>query len=138
MTGSVLQPDLPLAADDGALMRVLRQAGLGRDCVIRVTGPAGLTAVLCLYRRGYERAAYVHPNWVTVRGAADALLIPHACGMQELAGLLERGDGLREGGILIVQTCASRSSQPADGLPAILEPRGYEIEQHVSDRGRAM
>ena len=132
---SHLQPGHTLAADGRALNRVLRQAGLTKDSVLRVTGPAGPAAALWLNRHGYERAAYVHPNWVAAMGSADALLVPHACGAEELADLLHEGDCVREGGALIVQASSDRFTRGFDSLRALLQPLGYQIEKHISDRG---
>ena len=120
------------------MARVLRQAGVARDSVIRVTGPSGLTAVLWLYRHGYEKAAYVHANWVSSTRTADALLIPHPCHGEELAGLLERGDCLREGGVLIVQTPAHLTDFELDQIGSLLEMHGYEPGQRVFEKGAAV
>src|SRR5579872_7515529 len=48
------QPSQPLAADGGALSRVLKHAHLSKESVLRVTGPAGTTAAIWLNRHGYE------------------------------------------------------------------------------------
>ena len=138
MTTCILQPAQPLAADDGALTRVLRQAGVTRQSAVRVTGPAGLTAVLWLYRHGYGQAAYVHANWVASTRSADALLIPHPCGGEELAGLLDRGDCLRDGGVLIVQTPAELTDFELDTMVALLDARGYRLEHRLFEKGRAV
>ena len=132
---SHLQPGHTLAADGRALNRVLRQAGLTKDSVLRVTGPAGPAAALWLNRHGYERAAYVHPHWVAAMASADALLVPHACGTEELADLLHDGDCVREGGVLIVQASSDRFTRGFDSLRALLQPLGYHLEKHLSDRG---
>jgi hypothetical protein len=136
MASSSLQPAQPLAADGGALSRVLQQAGVSRDSVLRVTGAAGLTAIFWLCRHGYERAAYVHPDRVATMVPADALLIPQACGTRALAVLLQGGGCLREGGALIVQTLSE--AQGGDDLRAVLEPLGYQIERRLSDKGRGV
>ena len=135
MSSLTLQPARPLAADDDSLLRVLKQAGVGKDDLIRVSGPAGPAAVLCLYRHGYERAAYVHPNWISATRAADAMLIPHPCGTTELAGMIQGGDCLREGGVLIVQVQADRSAQAADSVPELLRHVGYDVAGGLSGRG---
>jgi hypothetical protein len=127
---------LPALATDGrALARVLARAGLTRESIVRVTGPAGPTATLWLNRHGYDHAAYVHPNWVAARAAADALLIPHACGAEELADLLHDGDCVRDGGVLILQAAPDRFAKGYDSLYSVLQPLGYRMEQHISDRG---
>lgn len=138
MTTCLLQPAQPLAADDAALSRVLRQAGVTKQSNVRVTGPSGLTTVLWLYRHGYEQAAYVHANWVSSTRTADALLIPHPCGSEELAGLLQHGDCLRDGGVLIVQTPAELTDFELDQIAARLESLGYQLEHRVFEKGRAV
>jgi hypothetical protein len=131
-----LQPAHTLAADGGSLKRVLKQAGVTKDSVVRVTGPAGPVAAIWLYRHGYEHAAYVHPNWVAAKASADALLIPHACATEELADLLQGGDCLREGGVLIVQVSFGRFAPGFDSVAAVLRPLGYQVESHICDHGR--
>ena len=118
------------------MTRLLQRAGLTKKSVIRVTGPAGMTAIMWLYRHGYERAAYVHTNWVATMQTADALLVPHTCEVQELKDLLQAGSGLREGGVLIVQTSADASVPGPDSVPGILEPLGYRVEYRLDERGR--
>jgi hypothetical protein len=136
MATYALPPAAPLAADGAVLSRVLQQAGVTKTSVIRVTGPVGATAVLWLFRNGYERAAYVHANWVATMVSVDALLIPHACGLQELADLLEGGDCLRDGCVLIVQTPSAPFAEGSDSVSAVLKPLGYQVEQRLSDKGR--
>lgn len=133
-----LQPAAPLAADGALLARILRQAGALKESVIRVTGPAGLAAVLALYRQGFEKAAYVHANWVSSTRTADVFLIPHPCGHQELDELLERGDCLRDGGVLIAQTAAELPDATLEAIVMLLEGRGYGVEQRLFDKGRAV
>jgi hypothetical protein len=129
MAGSTLQPTPPLAADGAALSHVLQWAGVTKESVVRVTGPAGPTAVLWLCRHRYKNAAYVPLHWVAAMAATDALLIPQACAPSELSRILQDGACVREGGVLIVQT------PPEKAVDAVLEPLGYEIEQHLSDKG---
>jgi hypothetical protein len=136
MTACNAQPIQPLAADGPAMTRILQRARVGRDSVIRVTGPAGATAILWLSRHGYERAAYVHSHWVATVSPADALLIPQTCTAQDLAELLQGGDCVREGGVLIVQAPPARSALPGDSVPTLLQSRGYQVQDHVSERGR--
>jgi hypothetical protein len=129
-------PQTPLGADGGALARTLRQAGVAKASNIRVTGPAGMTAVRWLYRRGYEGASYVHPNWAGARGCADVLLIPHGCEPEELAALLARGHGLREGGVVIVQAASSRGDAEVDSIPMVLTAAGCRVEGRIAEHGR--
>jgi hypothetical protein len=136
MAKLAVQPTPPLAADGAALAHVLHRAGVTKGSAIRVTGPTGPTAVLWLYRHGYERAAYVHPNWVATMGSVDALLVPHACGAQELSDLLHNARCMREGAVLIVQTPPNGSAQGLDSIPDLLRPMGYRIEHCLSEKGR--
>lgn len=136
MATIALQPTPPLAADGAALAHALHCAGVTKASAIRVTGPAGPTAVLWLYRHGYEHADYVHAHWVATMGSVDALLVPHACGAQELADLLQDAKWMREGAVVIVQTLANDSSPGHHSIPDLLEPLGYQIERCLSDKGR--
>ncbi|MDR3513272.1 MAG: hypothetical protein P4L73_16670 [Caulobacteraceae bacterium] len=134
----IVQSVQPLGADGPALARLLQQAGLGKSAVLRVTGPAGLTAALWLCRHGFEHAAYVHPNWVGTMRSADALVVPHACASEELGRLLQDGDCLREGGVLIVQTATDAPANGVDAVSLLLEALGYRLEHRLSDKGRAI
>ena len=136
MTTFSLQPTQPLAADGAALTSILQQAGVTKTSLVRVTGPAGPTAVLWLGRHGYERAAYVYSNRVATMQPADALLVPHACRTQELADLLGGGGCVREGGVLVAQTQSERFVPGYDSVSAVLEPLGYQVERRVCDKGR--
>jgi hypothetical protein len=129
-------PQAPLAADGGALARTLRQAGVAKGANIRVTGAAGVTAVLWLYRYGYEGAYYIHPNWAGARGQADVLLIPNSCEPEELAALLARGHGLRAGGLVIVQAAPYRGEPELDTIPTVLAATGCRIQAHMAEHGR--
>jgi|SRR5579871_5404838 len=129
-------PLAPLAADGVALARILRLAGVARASNIRVTGPAGVAAVLMLYRHGYEGAAYVHPNWAGSHGQADVLLIPHSCEPQELAALLARGHGLRDGGLIIVQAAPGHADDELVSIRSVLAANGCRVQARVAERGR--
>ena len=136
MMTSALQPASPIAADGAAMSRILHRAGVSKDSVVRVTGPAGTTAILWLYRHGYERAAYVHAHWVASMVEAEALLIPHTCGARELANTLQDGTCLREGGVLIVQTAPDASGHGGEDVAQVLAELGYGLEHRLSDKGR--
>jgi len=126
----------PLGADGPALHRVLRHAGVGRTSVVRVTGPSGLIAALWLCRHGWTRTDYVHANWAGTVGSVDALVVPHVCGGRELMALLEGGDCLREGGVLIVQTAPAGADAGQDPLPVLLASLGFQLERGLTDRRR--
>jgi hypothetical protein len=131
-----IQPAQPLAADDAALTHVLNRAGVAKHSLVYVTGPSALMAMLWLNRHGYQRPLYASPAALERLAPADALLVPHACEVKELAALLHDGACLREGGVLIVQTSAARSALGGESLPAALAPIGFEIQCRISDRGR--
>jgi len=132
-----VQPSPPLAADGAALARVLHQAGVAKDSLIWVTGPAGLAALIWLGREGYRQASYAHANRIAAMGAADALLIPHACGPADLAEVLRDARCLREGGVLIAQIWTGPSSWPGDA-DSFIESLGFHVEAHVAEHGRTV
>ena len=127
-----------LAADGGSLKRVLKQAGVTKDSVVRVTGPAGPAAATWLYRHGYEHAAYVPADWVAAKSSADVLLIPHACATEELADLLQSGDCLHRrrradrSESLRTRSAPGFDSVAADASPARLSGR----RAHFGPRAR--
>lgn len=130
------QAEQPLGADGPALGRILRQAGLGKSSIVRVTGPAGLTAALWLCRHGFEHAAYVHARWVGSMRSVDALIAPHAATSHELKALLAGADCLREGGVLIAQTAREDLAGGVDPVSQLLASLGYQLEHQISDKGR--
>jgi len=132
------QPTLPLAADGEAMARALHHAGVGKDQSIWVTGPAGLPALLWLYRAGYGGASYVHANRLAAMRPADAVLIPHACTPRELADLLREATCLREGGALVVQVAGELSADTLGDIPSILEPLGYRVQRRLYEKGRTV
>ena len=82
------------------------------------------------------RAFFPDVLHIQPRAPADVLLIPHTCGTRELSDLIEDGACLREGGTLIVQSTSERFVQDYGGLPALFQTLGYQVEQHLCDRGR--
>lgn len=134
-----LQPTAPLAADGAALAHVLQRAGVSRNSLIRVTGPAGPTAMLWLGHNGYRRTVYaraISANAPTE--PADAWLVPHACTKPELAELLEGVEALREGGVLILQAAARRAADDLDGVLSLLHAFDFRIELSLLDKGRVV
>ena len=132
-----LQPAAPLAADGAALAHVLQRAGVSRNSLIRVTGPAGPTAMLWLGRNGYRRTVYARAiSGGAQTEPADAWLVPHACSKAELAELLESVEALRDGGVLILQAAARRTAEDGDGVLGLLHAFDFQIELSLVDRGR--
>jgi hypothetical protein len=135
---SSLQPALPIAADTEAMRHVLRRADVAHGSQMLVTGPAGLTAVIWLYRHGYPRAIYIPEGRVAGTAApGDALLIPHACPAEELADVLGDGGCVRDGGVLIVQAPDIRTGE-LETLPAVMERTGFAVETQIASRGHAV
>jgi hypothetical protein len=131
-----IQPAQPLAADGVALTHVLTRAGVGKQSLVHVTGPSGPMAMLWMNRHGYRNALYVPASRIGAMAPADALLVPHSVEAEELTQLLQGGECLREGGVLIVQTSAARSALGGESIPAALAPIGFQVQCRLSDRGR--
>jgi hypothetical protein len=131
-----IQPAQPLAADGAALTHVLNLAGVGKQSLVRVTGPSGPIAMLWLNRHGYRNALYVPASRIGAMAPADALLVPHSVEAEELTELLRDGEHLHVGGVLIVQTSAARSALGGDSIPVAFEPIGFQVQCRISDRGR--
>lgn len=74
-------------------------------------------------------------NWLGAAGSVDALVVPHACTVRELATLLQGGDCLREGGVLIVQAPPNVGSA-TESLPTLLRSLGYQLERGLTDKRR--
>jgi hypothetical protein len=132
MAAPELQSDEPIAGDAAAMARILGEAGVTRDRLVRVTGRAGLTAVFWLCRAGWAQAAYVHPKWIPGMPAAAALLIPHPCRPDELIGLLH-GAAMPKGRLLIVQAGSEAPGAGENGFAAALASLGYRVEGHIFD-----
>ena len=128
--------DLPQHARGDTLTEVLTAAGVNRDSIVRVTGPAGLAALLWFSRHGFNQVGYVRAdNHPLVDG--DLLLIPQTCEAPVLDAILSHGPGVRPGGVLIVQT-----PEPAEGkldpIHGLLKRHGYAIERCLHGRHREM
>jgi hypothetical protein len=136
MTVHLYQPLQPLAADGAALGRVLHAAGVDKDDLIRVVGPSGPIAALWLSRHGYDRAVYVR-SAAAVRGLpADALLIAQPCAAEDLGALIGDGEGLADGGALIVQTRPGRQGEETEAVAALLRRLGFIAQRQLNDKGR--
>jgi hypothetical protein len=136
MTVHAFQPAAPLASDGAALAQVLARAGVEKRTHICVTGPAALTAMLWLVRRGYDHAVLAASGAARLGEPADALLVPGACSPSELRRLLEAGAWLGDGGVLIAQVSGDRSDGSPDDVRLALTETGFVVQHHVHDKGR--
>ena len=131
-----LQPPASTAAEN-VLVQALRQAGLCEHDLIHVAGPGALPAMLWLCRRGFERAQSICLHSPSCGAeAADALLIPHLSLVEDLPRLLQGAPAVREGGVLIVR--AGARCGPAGIFASLAQPFGFDLEQHVVDKGHAL
>ncbi len=120
-----------------ALSAILTEAGIDKDSVVRVTGPAGLAALLWFSRHGFNHVGYVRAdNHPAVDG--DLLLVPQTCDLTGLDAILARGPSVRPGGILIVQTPEPAAGSPSDPVHDLLIRRGYAIERCLHGRHREL
>ncbi len=138
MSIHTFQPASPLAADGAALAQALRRAMVGKDSLIRVTGPAALTAVLWLARSGYQRAVLTAGSTVRSGEPADALLIPQPCSCEQLRAMLAHGDGLRAGGMLIVQIAKAQADGGPDDTAVALPALGFDVCGKLAEKGRTV
>ncbi|MDB5483517.1 MAG: hypothetical protein JWO83_4570 [Caulobacteraceae bacterium] len=119
------------------LTDLLQGAGLGKADTIRITGPAGLAALLWFCRHGYEQVGYVS----TGRGPCedgDLLLVPQTCTAGELEQILRSGPRPRPGGVLIVQTPQPASESGRDPVHDLLGRAGYQVERCLHGRHREL
>ena len=136
MTVHAFQPAPPLAGDSAALAQVLTRAGVTKDALVCVTGPAALTALLWLIQRGYHRAVMTPFASSRLGEAADALLVPGACSPAELKSLLNSGHWLGDGGVLIVQTTGAIADGGPGDVRLALTEAGFVVQHRLNDRGR--
>jgi hypothetical protein len=119
------------------LTDLLQGAGVGKADTIRVTGPAGLAALLWFCRHGYEQVGYVSSG----RGPCeegDLLLAPQTLSVGELEQILRCGPRPRPGGVLIVQTPQQEPGSPRDPVHDLLGGAGYEVERCLHGRHREL
>jgi hypothetical protein len=126
----------PLAADGGALIRILHAARVEKDDLIRVVGPSGPLAALWLSHHGYDGAVFVRAIAKERTRPADALVVPHPCMAEQLASLLDVAGAVREDGALIVQTRPGRLGEAFDAVAALLDNRGFRAQRRLNDKGR--
>ena len=132
-------PERPPSSLDNILSDLLRRAGVDKSSTIRVTGPAGLAALLWFCRHGYEHVGYVRTG-PSPADDGDLVLAPQTCDAKALQAILEHGPHPRAGGVLIVQTPIPEESvagavDPAHGL---LIANGYRVERCVRGHHREL
>lgn len=118
------------------LTELLAGAGVSKTDTIRVTGPAGLAALLWFCRHGYEQVGYVSMG----RGPcddSDLLLVPQTCAIQDLERILRAGPHPRDGGVLIVQT-PETCDHGGDAVQDLLGRAGYRVERCLRGRHREL
>ena len=129
---------LPLGSDADAMMRVLHLAGVEKAQTMWVTGPAGLTALVWLNRRGFFNASYAHLNRLANLAPADVLFAPHPCAPAELPDLLRDVKCLHQGGLFIAQVTGELSAETLGDLPSRLAPLGYDVQRRLHEKGRTV
>lgn len=125
------------ASASDILADLLHRAGVDKSSTIRVTGHAGLAALLWLCRHGYEQVSYVRAGPCPADGS-DLLLVPQTCDLRALETLLTHGPHPRDGGVLIVQTPEPAAGAGADPVHELLARSGYHIERCVHGRHREL
>ncbi len=117
------------------LSRLLAEAGVDPDSVIRVTGPHGLPTLIWLCRHGYQQVGYVRADAFPAMAEAQVLLVAGVCDAPALESLLDHGPRLCDGGRLIVQTTPAAPGS-ADAPHRRLRAHGYVVERRLHRRGR--
>ncbi len=119
------------------LADILKRAGVGKSSTIRVTGPAGLAALLWFCRHGYDQVGYARGG-PHLADDADLVLVPQTRGLSDLERLLHEGPHPRDGGVLIVQTPEPESASGADPVHDLLARSGYRLELCLHGRHREL
>jgi hypothetical protein len=121
------------------LTDLLRRAGVDKSSTIRVTGPAGLAALLWFCRHGYDQVGYVRAGPCPADDG-DLVLAPQTCDVGALATILSRGPHPRAGGVLIVQTPIPDAATPGavDPVHDLLIRNGYRIERCLRGHHREL
>jgi len=121
------------------LADLLRRAGVDKSSTIRVTGPAGLAALLWFCRHGYEQVGYVRGG-PCPGDDGDLVLAPQTCDVGALAGILAKGPHPRAGGVLIIQTPIPEDAKPGviDPVHELLARSGYSVERCVRGHHREL
>jgi hypothetical protein len=126
----------PTAAD--RLSELLQRAGVDKSSTIRVTGPAGLAALLWFCRHGYQQVGYVRAGPCPADDG-DLVLAPQTCDVVALETILKRGPHPRAGGVLIVQTpIPEAAANGRDPVHDLLARSGYRVERCLRGHHREL
>jgi len=136
MTIHLYQPLQPLAADGGAMIRVLTAAGIYKTDLIRIVGPSAPLAAIWLGRHGFERAVVARAAPGGAARPADAILIGQPCTADELSELLAVAGDVHDNGVVLVQTRPGRGGEETDQLGAVLGQLGFTAQRRLNDKGR--
>jgi hypothetical protein len=133
------QPHQPPSSVNDILTDLLAGAGVDKSSTIRVTGPAGLAALLWFCRHGYEQVGYVRAGPCPADGG-DLVLAPQTCDVAGLAVILSHGPHPRAGGVLIVQTPipANVDTGARDPVHELLMRNGYRVERCLRGHHREL
>ena len=133
------EPERPAQPVIEAFADLLRLAGLGKASIIRVTGRAGLAALLWFCRHGYEQVGYVREGPCS-SDDGDLVLAPQTCDLEALSAMLRFGPRPRVGGVLMVQTPIPADAAPGGSDPArdLLMRSGYQVERCLRGHHREL
>jgi hypothetical protein len=132
------EPERPFSSLSDILTDLLRRAGVDKSSTIRVTGPAGLAALLWFCRHGYDQVGYVRAG-PSPADDGDLVLAPQTCDVGALAAMLSRGPHPRAGGVLIVQTpIPDVASGGVDPVHDLLFRNGYRVERCLRGHHREL
>ena len=120
--------------DADPLSKILHDAGVSAECAVRVTGKDGLAPLIWLCRHGFLDVAYLRQGQGGPQDPGDVLLMLHNTRPDELERLLNDRPPVREGGLLIVQTPASHTTDGRDPVHLVLERAGYAVERCIPRR----
>ena len=130
------EADRPPSSVSDTLSELLQRAGVGKLSTIRITGAAGLSALLWFCRHGYEHVGYSRggPGGDDI----DLLFVPQTCDLKALDAILSQGPHPTEGGVLIVQTPEVHAANGDDPVHDLLARRGYRVERCLHGRHREL
>ena len=128
-------PDRPPSLPD-ILTDLLRRAGVDKSSTIRVTGHAGLAALLWFCRHGYDQVGYVRGGPCPAEDG-DLVLARQTQDLASLDAMLRHGPHPRAGGVLIVQTPLYERA-PTDPVHDLLIRAGYRVERCLHGHHREL